>query len=141
MAGNQYQPDPRQSLFLANYLDPKSETFSNAYKSAIEAGYEHEYAKTILSQDLDWLSESLRDEDLVKKAETALKEALEYTTIGGDGKIDSGAGRLKLDAAKLVLKGLKKEKYSERSEVTGKDGEAITFVIPGEVAAKNGIKS
>ena len=122
---NQYKADPRQSLFLAAYLDPKSETFSNAYRSALHAGYEDEYAKTILSQELDWLSDSLRDEELVSRAEKALSEALGYITVNEEGRVDSGAGRLKLDAAKLVLKGLKKDKYSERSEFTGKAGGAI----------------
>ena len=30
---------PQQKLFLANYLNPKSETFSNALQSALKAGY------------------------------------------------------------------------------------------------------
>lgn len=123
---NQYQPDPRQSLFLASYLDPTSETFSNAYRSALKAGYEEEYAKVILHKDLDWLSESVRDNDLVAKAEKALLEALEYLTVGEDGKVDSGVGRLKLDAAKLVLKGLAKDRFSERVEQTGKDGNVLS---------------
>jgi len=123
---NQYTaPDPRQSLFLANYLDPKSETFSNAYQSAIKAGYQEEYAKVILNKDTTWLAERVKDNDLVTKAEKALVEALDYIAVNEEGKIDAGAGRLKLDAAKLVLKGLAKEKYSERVEQTGKDGGAI----------------
>lgn len=127
MAGNQYQPDPRQSLFLAAYIDPQSETFSNAYQSALRAGYEEEYAKVILSKDLDWLSEAVNDNDLVRRAEKALSEALDYTTIGEGGKVDAGAGRLKLDAAKLILKGLKKEKYSERVEQTGANGQPLVI--------------
>ena len=129
MAGNQYQPDPRQRLFLAAYLDPKSETFSNAYRSALSAGYSDEYSKTILSQELDWLSDNLKDEQLVSMAEKALSEALQYVTEDESGKIDSGAGRLKLDAAKLVLKGLKKEKYSERVEQTGANGQPLVVTF------------
>lgn len=129
MAGNQYQPDPRQQLFLAAYLDPKSETFSNAYRSALKAGYEDEYAKVILSKDLDWLSDAVKDENLVMMAEKALSEALQYVTADEGGKVDAGAGRLKLDAAKLVLKGLKKEKYSERVEQTGKDGAPLVVTF------------
>ena len=140
MAGNQYQPDPRQQLFLANYLNPKSETFSNAYQSAVKAGYSEEYASNILSQELDWLSESLRDEDMVRKAENALSEALGYVTVNEEGKVDSGVARVKLDATKLVLKGMRKDKYSERSEVTGKDGQNIQFIISNEIANKHGIK-
>jgi len=47
------QPDPRQALFLAHYLNPKSDTFSNAYQSGIKAGYSEEYSKVILSKDID----------------------------------------------------------------------------------------
>lgn len=137
MAGNQYQPDPRQQLFLANYLDPKSETFSNAYQSAVKAGYEEEYAKVILSKDLDWLSESVRDEDLVKRAEKALSEALGYVTTNEEGKVDSGVARVKLDATKLVLKGMRKDKYSERTEHTGKDGEKLQITIAEAIANKH----
>ena len=129
MAGNQYQPDPRQQLFLASYLDPKSETFSNALQSGLKAGYSEEYSKTITSQLPDWLSESIKDEELVSRAEKALSEALDYVTVGEGGRVDAGAGRLKLDAAKLVLKGLKKEKYSERVEQTGKDGAPLTVTF------------
>ncbi len=126
---NQHQPDPRQSLFLAYYLNPKSDTFSNAYQSAVKAGYEEEYAKVIVSRDLDWISESVKDSDLIKKAEKALVEALEYIAVNEEGKLDAGAGRLKLDAAKLVLKGLAKEKYSERVEQTGANGQPLVVTF------------
>lgn len=127
---NQYTPpDPRQSLFLQYYLDPKSETFSNAYQSAIKAGYTDEYASVILSKDLDWLSERVRDNDLVHKAEKAVQEALGYSTLDEGGKIDSGVGRLKLDAAKLVLKGLAKDRFSERVESTGVNGQPIVVTF------------
>ena len=46
-------PDPRQSLFLQYYLDPKSKTFSNALQSGIRAGYSAEYSQSILCKDLD----------------------------------------------------------------------------------------
>ena len=129
MAGNQYQPDPRQSEFLKNYLDPKSDTFSNALRSGLKAGYTEEYSKTITSQLPDWLSDSIKDEHLVNLAEKALSEALSYSTVDGEGKVDAGAGRLKLDASKLVLKGMRKDKYSERVEQTGKDGAALPTPI------------
>ena len=129
MAGNQHIPDPRQSEFLKAYLDPKSETFSNALQSGLKAGYSREYSESILSKDLDWLAESVRDEELVAKAEKALLEALNYLTVDESGKVDAGAGRLKLDATKLVLKGLKKEKYSERQEHTGANGQSLVITF------------
>lgn len=109
---NQYQVDPRQALFLKAYIDPKSKTFSNAKQSALSAGYTEEYAGTILSQDLDWLSESLSLERMLKKAERNLDEFLDEPE---DKKI-------KLDATKFVASRAGKAKWSERTELTGAEG-------------------
>lgn len=127
MAGNQYQADPRQIEFLTLYLDKDSETYSNALQSALKAGYSQEYAESITHKMPNWLAEKVGDEKLVDLAEKALLEALNYLTVDEGGKVDAGAARVKLDAAKLILKGLKKEKYSERQEHTGKDGGAIQY--------------
>jgi len=94
---------PRQSEFLKNYLNPKSDTFSNAYQSAIKAGFSEEYSKTILSQDLDWLSENLRDNNLIIKALKNLDILLE----GEDMKV-------RADLTKFVLERLNKKKFSQR---------------------------
>ena len=125
--GNQYQPDPRQALFLAYYLDPKSETFSNAYQSAIRAGYSEEYATNILSQDTDWLSENLRDSNLLAKAEKRLNQILDFEPINEEGKIDNQLLANQMKAVTLVAKGLGKTKYAERTEHTGPDGGAIAI--------------
>lgn len=112
---NQYKIDPRQALFLKNYLDPKSETFSNAKQSAIKAGYSEDYADTILSKDLDWLSENIRYESIIKKAEKNLDEFM-----------DEEDTRVRADMTKFALERLRKEKFSTRQEVTGKDGKDFT---------------
>jgi len=126
MAGNQHVADPRQIEFLTYYLDKDSETYSNALQSALKAGYSQEYAESITHKMPNWLAEKIGDEKLVNLAEKALLEALGYVTVDEEtGKVDAGAGRLKLDATKLVLKGLKKDKYSERIEQTGKDGKEL----------------
>lgn len=123
---NQYTaPDPRQSLFLAGYLDPKSPTFSNAYQSALKAGYEEEYAKTILSQDVDWLSESLKDNQLLAKAEKRLNQLLDFEPVDEEGKIDNSLLANQMKAISLVAKGIGKAKYSERSEISGIDGKDL----------------
>lgn len=120
---NQYKPDPRQALFLKYYLDPKSETFSNAYRSAVEAGYEHEYAKRILSEDLDWLSENIRYENIIKKAEKNLEEFM-----SDDNK------KIRSDMTKFALERLNKKKFSLRQELTGADGKDLpTPIIPIDV--------
>lgn len=115
---NQYQADPRQSLFIKNYLDPKSETFSNAYQSALKAGYEDEYAKVIVSKDLDWLSESINDEEMVRKAEKNLRNLM-----------DSEDEKIKGDISKFVAGRLGKKKWSDRIEHTGAEGGDIKVNI------------
>ena len=120
---NQYTaPDPRQSLFLSYYIDPKSETFSNAYKSALKAGYEEEYAKTILSQDVQWLSDSLSDASLLNKAEKRLNQILDFEPVNEEGAIDNSLLANQMKAISLVAKGIGKAKYSERVEQTGANG-------------------
>lgn len=120
---NQYQVDPRQALFLANYLNPKSKTFSNAYQSALEAGYTEEYAANILNQDTDWLSESLESNKMVQKAEKVLEKALEIDVT--DEKIGDRA----LKASQFVTSRLNKAKWSERIEATGANGKDLPVPI------------
>lgn len=138
MAGNQYQVDPRQALFLKYYLDPKSDTFSNGLQSGLKAGYSQEYSETILSQDLDWLSENLKAERMVNKAERNLEEALdmpvEVQKIEGYGedkqmvvKTEPSLVKIKVDTSKFVAERLGKKKWSERQELTGADGKELNI--------------
>ena len=60
---------PRQILFLKGYLDPKSETFSNALQSALKAGFTQEYAENITNLMPNWLSEAIGSGPIVEKAE------------------------------------------------------------------------
>ncbi len=98
---------PKQIDFLKFYLDPKEETFSNAYQSAIKAGFSEEYAKTIVSRNLEWVSESVRRrERILNKAEKRGEELL-------DAKDD----RVKADMVKHFTKTLGKEHYSEKTDI------------------------
>ena len=123
---NQYKPDPRQSLFLQNYLNPKSKTFSNACQSAIAAGYSKEYAENIMALYPEWLSVVIGDDVMLKKAEKNLDKAMEIDVT------DPQIGERALKASMFVAKGLGKAKYSERTELTGKDGEKL-FVSEDDV--------
>lgn len=119
---NQYQPDPRQAEFLSEYLNPKSENFSNAYASAIAAGYSEEYAQNITSIYPKWLSESLADTYLRSEIQKNIN-----TAVTGDAEsiVKEFGKNVKWEATVLGAKGLLKDKYSERNELTGKDGETL----------------
>lgn len=72
--------DPRQSNFLAFFLDPKSETFSNALQSALKAGFSKEYAENITHLMPAWLSESIGELQMLSKAERNLSMFLDLPT-------------------------------------------------------------
>ena len=134
---NQHTPDPRQSLFLQYYLDPKSKTFSNALQSGLKAGYSQEYSENIMSLLPEWLSEKIADDELLYKAEKRLKQILDFEPVDQEGKIDNSLMSNQMKAITLVAKGIGKSKYSERQELTGKDGHeirpiTINYVTPTE---------
>ena len=62
LVANQWQGTPQQNEFMAYWLEPDSETFGNAYKSAIKAKYSNHYAMIISSPTVNnkWLSEYIR---------------------------------------------------------------------------------
>lgn len=57
MAGKENRDD-RQIRFLELYLDPKSDTYTNAYQSAKKAGFSEEYSQNITGQMPKWLLEA-----------------------------------------------------------------------------------
>lgn len=129
---------PKQILFLTNYLDPKSKTFSNAYQSAISAGFSEEYAKTIISRGLEWVSENVRRVKMLEKAEQRLEEAISLPIVDIEGKTDKAV----IDASKFVASRLGKEKWSERTELTGKDGkdlivQPINYADTAQIQSEN----
>lgn len=129
--------DIRQHKCWANYVNPKSPTFANGYKSALKAGYTHDYARTITVQK--FFKNKLRRLALLNKAERVLDDTLDSEHMDSKGKIDAAILRVKNDSAKFIAKTLGKEEgYTERQEVTGKDGEGIVF-MPMELMEKYGL--
>jgi len=110
---------PQQEQFLYNYTNPKSDTFGNAYRSALKAGYSEEYSQNITGLLPLWLSEHIGDHRLVDKA---LKN-LETTLSDDENK------PLKWDATKFTLSRLNKKKFSERQELTDGDGKPLSVNI------------
>lgn len=117
---------PQQQLFLKGYTDPKSPTFGNALQSGLNAGYSREYSESITAQMPGWLSENLGRSKMVMKAERNLDMAL-------DGLLDDpekGAKVIQHKATEFVLKTQGKDLgYSERTELTGKDGKDLPTPI------------
>lgn len=110
----------QQLKFLEYYMDPKSESFSNAYASALRAGYTKSYAHCIMGSLPNWLSESKeRRKRMLAKAESKLELLL-----------DSADERVVADISKFIAKTQgKDEGYSERTELTGKGGETLTVNV------------
>ena len=95
---------PQQIKFLEYYLDIKSESFSNAYKSALMAGYKKEYAENITSIMPKWLSENIGDTRLLNKAIRNLD-----TLLDEDDNLN-----VKADITKFVAKSLGRDKFGDR---------------------------
>lgn len=125
-------PDPRQELFWKYYLDPKSDTFSVATKSARKAGYSEAMANQVTLTE--WYIEVRRRNGLLKKAELALEEGLDIEVnvpvMGMFGpiidkmtgqplmKVEANLLGRKLDVAKFVAGTLGKDKgYSSKHVV------------------------
>ncbi len=107
---------PQQKLFLNYYTNPKSETFSNAVQSALKAGYKQEYAESITTKDLQWLSENVGDMKLLEKAEKVLNKTLDYEPVNEKGKIDTPLLAIQNKTAQFIAGTIGKIKYSTKGE-------------------------
>ena len=108
---NQSNPDPRQQVFLAAYINPSSNTFSNAKQSALDAGYSLEYANTITAQMPKWLSDNIRLPNILKKAENNVAKFLADDYKEND--------KIKADMTKFALSNLGKA-WNKNSQHEGK---------------------
>ena len=109
----------KQSDFITYYTNPKSETFNNAYRSALKAGFNAGYANQILSRPMNWLRELqyvIGDERMLLKAEENFREVQGLKIKDNEGKVDTNiiAQRNKVDM--FLAERLNKAKYSTRTE-------------------------
>ena len=70
-----------------------------------------------------------RREYKLNLAENVSEEILEAISLSEEGKIDIQLLNLKQKEAQFLRETLGKDSYSKRTEVTGKDGEAITIIF------------
>ncbi len=138
---NQWVADPRQQLFLAYYLDPKSATFSNALQSALKAGFAQEYSESILAKMPTWLAEKVGKSHLLMKAEKNLEEMLDLPSkthaMGAFGPLYKKTGKgkntkkepimshnigllkIKSDVSQFVAERVGRKKYGPRASEGG----------------------
>lgn len=123
---NGTQSDPREQICWDFYVKSIQENRENAYKSAIDAGYAEDTARNITMND--WFKERLRKlkrKEMFSKAERNLDYVLDMV-VEDEGKINPQLLKIKTDVSTTIAKTLGKEEgYSERTELTGKDGEQL----------------
>lgn len=112
--------NPQQMAFKEAYLNPESETFGNALRSGLSAGYTQEYSESIGNQGTDWFAEILGDFQRLQTAEQVIDEIL-ATPLRGDPSLINAVGKLAMFTAET----LGKKKYAKRTELTGNDGKDL----------------
>jgi hypothetical protein len=126
---NQYNLDPRQKLCWESYINPKSETFGNARQSALKAGYEDTYARTIT--DTEWFYDKIRRLNMLSKAEKVLDKTLDLPAVDEEGKVDVALLRVQTDVSKHITNTLgKHEGYTTKTETdVTSNGEALQPIL------------
>ena len=114
---------PKQEAFLSFYVDPKSETYGNALRSALKAGFSETYAKTITATMPDWLSDNLRRMKMLEKAERNLQRAMDYKDD------DPRFAKIRMDASKFIAERIGRNIYSTKQEVEHKGHLTLTQIL------------
>jgi hypothetical protein len=131
---NQHTNDEREQKMWDIYVTKLAKGIDNAKASAIEAGYSESHADNITLQG--WFKgrkEKLKRKDIFSKAEKVIDKTLSYDTDETDDetgktKVNTSLLGIQSNVALTVAKSLGKEFYSDRLEVTGKDGKDIASI-------------
>lgn len=118
--------DPREQICWDLYVNSITKGQANATKAAIKAGYSKDHSRNITLQG--WFKErlsKLKRREMLSKAERNLDKILDLPL--------EDKANIVLDASKYITKTLGKDKgYSERAELTGKDGKDLTIQVDEE---------
>lgn len=133
--------DPREQVMWDIYVKNLTKGIDNAYKAAVEAGYEVSHAKNITLAG--WFQErrdKLKRKDMLSKAERNLDKVLDFPMEDVDGKIATDVAKIVVDVSKTLVTTLGKDKgYSSKTETdltTG--GDKIVFLPPEVIQRLNG---
>ena len=126
-SANQSTSDPREQICWDLYVESITKGEANAYKAAIKAGYSKDHSRNITLQG--WFKErlsKLKRREMLSKAERNLDKIMDLPL--------EDKANVVLDASKFIAKTLgKDEGYSDRSELTGKDGKDITLLSEAQI--------
>ena len=107
--------DPRKQLFLDLYKDPTSETFGNAYRTALKCGYSEAHSKKLTSR-VDWIPANMQsDVKLIQGAEQHFRDIIELMP-NYDDKLGIDIAKMKTDVAKYITDNLAKQKYNKKGD-------------------------
>jgi len=110
--------DPQKQLFLDLYKDPASETFGNAYRTALKCGYSEAHSKKLTSR-VDWIPANMQsDVKLIQGAEQHFRDIIELMP-NYDDKLGIDIAKMKTDVAKYITDNLAKQKYNKKSDEQG----------------------
>lgn len=133
VAPNQYTLDPRKELFCTLYFDPKSSSFGNVMRSAINAGFEQTYAQNMTAKDKipQWFKDKKQEmkELYGMKAQRNIQKFLDIETLvpamGAFGPIMVATGKTIIKKKKLKNGKTKITRVAEKAPVLIQNGKLL----------------
>ena len=105
LTANQWQNTPQQHEFMEAWLEPSSDTFGNAYKSAIKAKFSPHYATIISSPTVNnkWITEYVRRLNLT---EEHIRQGISKLALSANNSRSPDDTRLKAYETLAKIQGL-----------------------------------
>jgi hypothetical protein len=105
LTANQWQNTPKHTKFMEHWLDPRSETFGNAHKSALLAGFSTHYANQIASPSVNnlWITEYTKKLNLTDEH---IKQGVQQLAIRANDSRSPDDTRLKAYETLARINGL-----------------------------------
>lgn len=120
---NEYHFDLRQDVAWNLYTDQRSDTFNNAYKSAVKAGYTDSSSRSITTESW-WIRRVKLLAEMLPLAEKNLMEDMEMVTeipvlVNKEiqYKTDPQLRRIKSETSKFIASTVGRAKYHTKTEI------------------------
>lgn len=123
--------DPREQVCWDFYVESINNGMTNAFQSAMKAGYTEATALRITT--MDWFTErsrKLRRKEMLSDAEKLLHKTLNYKSEDRLGNVKTDLLRIQADVGKFITSTQgKNDGYSTRTELTGANGKDLPAPI------------